>query len=66
MHSDLDILGVLNPIKYPSFPTATKALAVLAQRLDISAALIVGVFRRKRDDIRETESHLGNTAIWHG
>ena len=44
MHSNLDILGVLNPIKYPPFPPTTKALAVLVQRLDISAALTARVF----------------------
>jgi len=30
MYSDLDILRVLNPVKYPSFPPAAKTLAALA------------------------------------
>ncbi len=26
MHSDLDILGVLNPVKYPPFPPTVKSM----------------------------------------
>jgi hypothetical protein len=53
MHSDLKILGVLNPIKFPSFPTledsltlpypAVKSMRGTRSMRDMSALIITGV-----------------------
>jgi hypothetical protein len=63
MHSDLDILGreagssppslssalgVLNPVKYPSFPAAVKVLAVLASLRYIRLAYDGGLHEEER------------------
>lgn len=43
MHSDLDIFGVLNPVKYPPFPPAAKSMRGTHLRFDTSALIIAGV-----------------------
>jgi hypothetical protein len=48
MLSDLDILGVLNPIKYPSFPPAAKTLAVLASLRYICLVYSGGLHEEER------------------
>lgn len=48
MHSDLDILGTLSPIKYPPFPPAVKALAVLADARYIRLASDGGLHGEER------------------
>ncbi len=43
MDTDLDILGTLSRIKYPTFPTAVKSMRGTYLRFELSALMITGV-----------------------
>jgi hypothetical protein len=43
----LEILGLLNPVKFPSFPPTVKSMRGTRRWLDMSALIITGVSTRE-------------------